>query len=195
MRVSEHRVRTKRIGVILALLVSVAQLPEAQEYVKVNTLSTLIAMPGVAWERPLRHERLTFQLDATASFWHSVDGAPLQFLMIIPEWRLHRRSSRLGPYLGAHLGLAGFRLQKWNYRGTTLYQEGFSFLGGVSVGYKWELSPHWMLDAFVGGGNQQALYKGYDWTTGVRYDSASAWNQSAEWLPYRIGVQLGYRIR
>ena len=59
---SEHRVRTKRIGVILALLVSVAQLPEAQEYVKVNTLSTLIAMPGVAWERPLRHERLTFQI-------------------------------------------------------------------------------------------------------------------------------------
>lgn len=190
--------RVKRIGVILALLVSVAPLAEAQEYLKVNTLSALLAMPGVAWERPLQHERFTFQLDATASFWRSVDGAPLQFLMIIPEWRYHTRPSRLGPYLGAHLGVAGFRLQKWSYRGGTAYQEGFSFLGGVSAGYKWQLAPRWLLDAFVGGGNQQSFYKGYDWLTGERYDSSrmtSAWDQSGEWLPYRIGVQLGYRVR
>ena len=51
-----------------------------------------------------------------------------------------------------------------------------------------------MLDVFLGGGNHQAFYKDYSLTTGERVDKAKDYNKSGEWLPYRGGVMVSYRI-
>jgi hypothetical protein len=50
-----------------------------------------------------------------------------------------------------------------------------------------------MLDYFLGG-NQQGFYHGYYLSTGERYETAKNWNKSGEWLPYRGGVMVSYRI-
>jgi hypothetical protein len=51
-----------------------------------------------------------------------------------------------------------------------------------------------MIDCFLGGGWHQGFYKGYDLTTGERYDKAKNYNKSGESLPYRGGVMVSYKI-
>jgi hypothetical protein len=51
-----------------------------------------------------------------------------------------------------------------------------------------------MLDCFVGGGNHQGFYKGYNIITGERYEKATNYNKSGEWLPYRGGVMVSYSL-
>ena len=166
---------------------------EAQAYIKLNA-STLIGIPGVAYEVALT-DRTSFNLDATASLWRSVRGAPFQFLTIIPEWQIHSRRHRVGFYGGVHLGASIYRLQKWNYWGTRLYQEGYSTLLGATIGYKRLLSPALMLDAYVGGGSQHGRYRGYNGATGEQYAGVERLDESREWLPYRLGLMIGYRVR
>ena len=52
-----------------------------------------------------------------------------------------------------------------------------------------------MLDFFVGGGWHEGFYHGYynDGTPG-RYDKAEHWNISGDWLPYRGGIMISYRL-
>ena len=186
-----------RRSISCSWLISLALLPTAtvgaQSYLKVNVASALVGIPGVGVERTIG-DRWTFQVDATASPWRSVNGVPLQFLIVIPEWRFHPQGVARGWYVGAHAGASAFRLQKWDYWGTTRYEKGYSLFLGATFGYQRPLSDRWLVDAFVGGGSSQAIYKGYDWTTGARYDGAAAWNKSGEWLPYRGGVMLSRRL-
>ena len=181
---------------LLALVLSLSRsaVADAQSYIKLNGLTSLVGVPGVAYERTLS-ARVTFQVDATLSPWRSVNRAPMQFLILVPEWRYHPHGIARGVYVGGHVGASVFRLQKWDHRGSDQYQEGFGALFGLTVGYQRPITERVGLDVFVGGGNSQALYKGYSYLTGIRYDSAGAWNQSAEWIPYRGGVMVTYRLR
>ena len=164
-----------------------------QAFIKANA-TTLLGIPGVAYEVELT-DRTSFNLDATASLWRSINGAPFQFITILPEWQWHSRSGRVGWYGGVHLGASVYRLQKWNYWGTRRYQEGYSTLLGATVGYKRMLRPRLKLDVFVGGGNQHGRYRGYDGATGEQYAGVERLDESREWLPYRVGIMIGYRVR
>jgi hypothetical protein len=159
---------------------------------KINAATTLIGVPQVAWERPLS-ERRTLQVDLTISPWRSVGHAPAQFGILLGEWRHHYRSVGAGPYVGLHVGVVAFRLQKWDHRNTEFYQEGFGAVGGATVGYEWRTRRGVVLDLFFGGGTAQSKYKGYSLVTGERYDGEEGWNESGEWLPYRGGVMVSLR--
>jgi hypothetical protein len=179
--------------VLFAVLVIAAPTASAQDTWKINAATTIVGVPQVAWERPLDARR-TLQVDLTISPWRSVGHAPAQFGILLGEWRHHYREVGAGPYVGLHVGLIGFRLQKWDYRDTEFYQEGFGAIGGATVGYEWRTRRGVVLDLFVGGGTAQAKYKGYSLVTGERYDGEQGWNESGEWLPYRGGLMISYRI-
>lgn len=153
--------------------------------------STLLGIPMLGVERPLGRPRRSFQWDVMLSPWRSVDDYPFQFLVGTAEWRYYRRDSRDGWYTALHIGAGAFRLRRPDYADTTLYQEGAALLGGASVGRVWRLRAGWSIDAYLGGGTVQSLYKGYDRLTGSRYDGARLWNVSGEWLPHRVGLMIG----
>ena len=67
-------------------------------------------------------------------------------------------------------------------------------MAGISIGYVYDVTEKFALEAFVGGGTIQSFYKGYNSITGVRYDVAQKFNKSGEWLPYRGGVNLIWKI-
>lgn len=167
--------------------------PGRAAIIKVNA-STLVGIPGIAYEIALT-DRTSLNIDATASVWRSVRGVPFQFLTIVPEWQLHSRSERSAWYGGVHLGAAIYRLQKWDYWGSRRYQEGFSTLLGATIGYKRALSSSLMFDAYLGGGSQHGRYRGYDAETGELYAGADRLDESREWLPYRVGLMIGYKLR
>ena len=165
----------------------------AQRVVKGNLASTVYGVPQVAYELPLGPKR-SLQFDVMISPWRSRDGAPQQFGIFIAEWRHHYHERGDGPYVGGHVGIAIFRLQRWDYKDTEFYQEGIGALGGVTVGYEKRLRDPWSLDLFAGGGTAQSKYKGYSFLTGDRYDGEDGWNESGEWLFYRGGLMLSYRL-
>lgn len=181
----------KKLLFLIVLLLSI-QL-QSQTYVKVNALTTLLSIPNVGIETSIG-EKSTFHFDILGSPWKSVNGKPRQFYTFTPEYRYHFKEKYNGFYLGAHIGASVFNFQKWNYLNTDNYEKGLGYFIGGTIGYQAKINDKFMLDCFLGGGSHQGFYKGYLLSTGERYDSATNYNKSGEWIPYRGGVMVSYRI-
>lgn len=87
-----------------------------------------------------------------------------------------------------------FNFQKWNYLNTDKYEKGFGYFIGATIGYQVKINVKFMLDCFLGGGSHQGFYKGYYIGTTERYEKAKNYNKSGEWLPYRSGVMVSYKL-
>lgn len=182
-----------KVALLWCALVAPGRTVAAQTSLKISPLTPL-GFLGIGVERVVAPRR-SVQTDLTGSLWRSVGSTPLQFVLLTHEWRFHRRAAGAGPYVALDLGLHAFRVRKWDHRGTDRFQEGAGAHGGGSVGYERPLGGRWTLDAYVGGGTMQSLYKGYEQSTGDRYDGARGWNRSGELAPYRMGLMLSYATR
>ena len=179
--------------IYLLVLLFIAAPLFSQTYFKFNAPSTLLGIPQIGVETSLG-KKITFQGDILGSYWESLNGAPFKTLMVFAEGRYHFREKYNGLYIGGHIGGSKFTLQKWNYINTGMYQKGYAMFMGITIGYQFKLNHKWMVDMFMGGGNQQAAYKGYYLGTDIRYDPAKDYNKSGEWLPYRAGIMFSYRL-
>lgn len=164
-----------------------------QQRVHVNAASTLLGFPSVGYEKGLG-KRFSFHIDAIGSTFNRYHNMPLKFLIITPEIRYYSKPEQTGFYVGGHIGGSTFHLQKYNYANSNYYQKGYNYMAGISIGYVYAVTDKFALEGFVGGGTIQSFYKGYDSTTGVRYEDAYKFNKSGEWLPYRGGVNLIWKI-
>ena len=100
-----------------------------------------------------------------------------------------------GLYFGTHFGYGMFKLSKNStYASQNKYQYGYILFAGISAGYQWQFKDRWLVDAFIGGGWSKATYEGFEKNTGTRYDIDSNVNFSAQWIPYRGGIMIGYRF-
>jgi hypothetical protein len=178
---------------ILVALFFIGSATFGQTYIKANGLTALALVPNIGIETSLSN-KVTFQVDVVASFWNSINGGPFQFFIVTPEIRYHFKENYTGFYIGAHLAGGTFKLQKWNYSNTDLYQKGYNYFVGATVGYQRILSQKVMLEFFLGGGNQEAFYKGYYLNAEGRYETADKYNKSGEWLLYRGGIMISYKI-
>ena len=181
----------KKIFVLTILFFSIQS--QSQTYIKVNAFTTLLAVPNVGVETSIG-KKSTFSFDILASPWKSVKGKPAEFYTFIPEYRYHFKEKNNGFYVGVHIGASIFNFQKWNYLNTDKYEEGFGYMMGATIGYQAKINDRFVLDCFLGGGNHQGFYKGYYVSSGERYDTAQDYNKSGEWLPYRGGVMVSYRL-
>lgn len=168
---------------------------QSQTYIKGNAATALVLVPNIGIETSIG-KKSTLQFDVLASFWNSVNGVPMQFYTFTPEYRYHFQEKYNGFYAGANIGGAIYKLQKWNYRKDypSYYEKGLGYFAGATIGYEKKISDRFMIDVFLGGGWHQGFYKGYDINTGERYESAKHYNKSGEWLPYRGGVMISYRL-
>lgn len=168
---------------------------QGQTYIKFNALTALALVPNVGAETSIG-EKTTFSFDIMASFWESFNNnKPMKFYTFTPEIRYHFKEKYNGFYAGFHSGFDTYELQKWGYWETNQYEKGMGYRLGATIGYNIKLNDKFLLDIFAGGGWHQGFYKGYynDGTPG-RYEIAKHWNRSGEWLPYRGGVMLSYKL-
>lgn len=163
-------------------------------YIKANASLIPLGLVNVGAEIGLS-EHYTMQGDIFVSPWKSFFGNHARVGMGHLEGRYYFSEAFKKWYLGINAGVGVFDLTKWNYKDTNQYQRGFNYMVGASVGYQFLFNDKWNLDVFVGGGMSQAFYHGYDGNTGQRYDSAEKWNKSGEWIPYRGGLMLSYKIK
>ena len=164
----------------------------AQTAIKANVIS-VIGFPQIGVETSIG-EKTSFQLDALASLWKSINGGPQELYMVFPEFRYYPKKALEGFYFGLHVGASAFKIQKWNYINTDYYQKGYNIMYGGTIGYQIKINDTFSMDAFLGGGSQQGYYKGYLLSTGERYENAKNFNKSGEWLPYRGGIMIVYKL-
>ena len=204
--------------IILLFAISLSFLSTAQNqdsenskkiYIKANALFLPIGILNAGVEYQLK-EKVTVQADVFISPWKSFMGKYAQVYMIGFDGRYYFDEAFKHWYIGANISGARFIMQKWTYwqdtlsqyspespiyRMSDLYQDGYSVILGVTVGYQFELSEKFNMDVFIGGGSMQSFYKGYHKELGIRYDDdGRKWNKSGEWVPYRGGVMISYKL-
>jgi hypothetical protein len=179
---------------LLLILLLLVQFSYGQTNLKVNLITALVGIPEFGVETKIA-KKLTFQFDVTASFWKSVNGYPQEFVMVFPEIRYYTKNINEGFFIGSHIGGSVYKLQKWNYLNSDRYQKGYNIMIGITLGYQFVVSERFNLELFAGAGSQQGFYKGYFLSTGERYDGAENFNKSGEFLPYRGGLMLVYKLK
>lgn len=203
---------------LLIFLFCISFLPgKAQAYLKLNGLYALGGVVNPAVEIPLS-AKATFQSEIAWSPWRSVTvggrSGPMKFGIFLNEYRRYFGERNRGWYLGANAGGMAFHMTKpyWD-RGPRLQQKsakGYGFMFGLAAGYQWRIGERWLVDAFFGWSFMSSFYNGYSLVDGLvegdhTYNKGELilhpighehdpWNGSAEWLPNKIGVSIGYRI-
>lgn len=199
----------KRLVLILSLtlgLMAGANLCHAQGYVKLNTAYAIVGVIN-----PQVEFRLTphsaFQTEVVYSPWHSVKGHPMHFGIFMNEYRYFIGHKPSGFYIGANGGLMAFKMSKPDISSLKLqnrYCKGWGFMFGAVVGYEYHFAKRWILDVFAGFGYMHSHYNGYSMDGVVdMHPHRPAWkepsspdpyNISAEWLPNKIGISIGFLI-
>lgn len=205
----KHKFITTSIALLSAGIFSAQeQEQEKSLYLKGNALLAPIGVINVGLEKQLS-PKITIQGDVLVSPWKSFAGHEMQYYSLSFEGRYYFNEAFKHWYVGANIGASAFNLQKWNYWKeityindqneafvkSNLYQKGFSFLIGVTGGYQFQVSDRWNIDIYATIGSSTDFYKGYDRTSGRRYDSAKKFNKSGEFLPYRGGVMISYKLK
>ncbi|WP_292009325.1 DUF3575 domain-containing protein [Chryseobacterium sp.] len=181
---------------------------EPSTYIKANALFLPIGVLNAGIEHQIK-DKITIQGDIFISPWKSFAGHEFQYYSLSVEGRYYFDEAFKHWYIGANLSAASFVLQKWNYwsdsiyvnannqglKKSNLYQKGFSYLLGITAGYQFKLGENWNMDVYATVGTSQDFYKGYDRTTGLRYDPAHKYNKSGEILPYRGGIMISYKLK
>lgn len=206
----KYRVLTGVLG-FLAIGSLKAQEQEQNEdkslYIKGNALFIPIGILNAGIEKQIS-PKYTLQGDVFISPWKSFAGHRLQMYSLSLEGRYYFKEAFKHWYVGANIGVSAYNLQKWNYWSGTfvtdsgevlnsanLYQKGYSVMIGVTGGYQFQLSDRLNLDIYANIGSSQGFYKGYDQSTGKRYDSAEKFNKSGEIIPYRGGIMISYKLK
>lgn len=185
-------------------------------YIKGNALFVPLAMLNVGVEYKLNH-KYTLQGDVFVSPWKSYLGKHAQIYMSGIEGRYYFSEAFQKFYVGANFSFALYNIQKWNYwkdiefiinegdnemkfNRRHYYQKGMAFIIGATLGYQMKWKENWNIDFYLGIGSSQGFYRGYDEVSGKRLDEINAtkkrnWNRSGEWIPYRGGIMISYKIR
>ncbi|WP_283422534.1 DUF3575 domain-containing protein [Chryseobacterium profundimaris] len=182
---------------------------EKSIYVKGNALFIPIGIVNLALEHQLS-KKFTVQGDVLISPWKSFAGHELQYYSVSAEGRYYFNEAFKHWYAGINIAASSFVLQKWDYWSdgpyynnfgevfvtSNLYQKGYSVIFGVTLGYQFKVSERWNIDLYGTLGTSQDFYKGYDRTTGERYDRKdNNFNRSGEILPYRGGIMISYKLK
>lgn len=182
---------------------------EKSVYVKGNALFIPIGIVNLALEHQIS-KKFTVQGDVFISPWKSFAGHELQYYSVSAEGRYYFNEAFRHFYVGANIATSAFTLQKWNYwpdepyyndygevfTSSNLYQKGYSIIVGLTLGYQFKVSDRWNIDVYGTLGTSQDFYKGYDRTTGERYDRKDdKFNRSGEILPYRGGLMISYKLK
>ncbi|UWX60949.1 DUF3575 domain-containing protein [Chryseobacterium oranimense] len=205
----KHKFLTASITLLFAtVLTAQEQQQEKKLYLKGNALLAPIGLINIGLEKQLS-QKITLQGDVLVSPWKSFAGHEFQYYSASVEGRYYFNEAFSKWYIGANIAGSAFVLQKWNYWSdspyindknevyvsSNLYQKGVSFIVGITGGYQFKVSDRWNIDVYATVGTSQDFYKGYDRTTGQRYESAKKFNKSGEILPYRGGVMISYKLK
>jgi len=194
---------------ILFVLSLPTQRLDAQIYAKLNGLYALAGVINPAVEFTVS-PKSTIQTEIVFSPWkyvndHGVDK-PMKFGILMTEYRRYFKRHNRGWYLGANMGMMGFKMSKPQFSDgwflENRYSKGYGMMIGICGGFEYQFADRWLLDAYFGWSYMLSWYNGYslDGTIDlyphrpVQLEKPDPFNGSHEWLPNKIGVSIGFMI-
>ena len=198
----------KTLLILFALSLPTQRL-DAQIYAKLNGLYALVGVINPAVEFTVS-PKSTFQTEIVFSPWkyvndHGVDK-PMKFGILMTEYRRYFKHHNWGWYLGANMGMMGFKMSKPQFSDgwflENRYSKGYGMMIGICGGFEYQFADRWLLDAYFGWSYMLSWYNGYslDGTIDlyphrpVQLEKPDPFNGSHEWLPNKIGVSIGFMI-
>ena len=198
----------KTLLILFALSLPTQRL-DAQIYAKLNGLYALVGVINPAVEFTVS-PKSTFQTEIVFSPWkyvndHGVDK-PMKFGILMTEYRRYFKQHNRGWYLGANMGMMGFKMSKPQFSDgwflENRYSKGYGMMIGICGGFEYPFADRWLLDAYFGWSYMLSWYNGYslDGTIDlyphrpVQLEKPDPFNGSHEWLPNKIGVSIGFMI-
>ena len=198
----------KTLLILFALSLPTPRL-DAQIYAKLHGLYALVGVINPAVEFTVS-PKSTFQTEIVFSPWkyvndHGVDK-PMKFGILMTEYRRYFKQHNWGWYLGANMGMMGFKMSKPQFSDgwflENRYSKGYGMMIGICGGFEYQFADRWLLDAYFGWSYMLSWYNGYslDGTIDlyphrpVQLEKPDPFNGSHEWLPNKIGVSIGFMI-
>lgn len=199
----------KLLIVLCILTLSGINSSNAQTYVKLNGLYALVGVINPAVEFAIS-PKSTIQTEIVYSPWSIKDDGvkkPMKFGIFMNEYRRYFKEHNKGWYLGANIGMMGFKMSKPTFNGGKIglqdrYTKGYGVMVGLCGGFQHKFKERWLIDAYFGYSFMSSWYNGYniDGTIDmhpnrpVQPEKPDPFNGSSEWLPNKIGVSIGYLI-
>ena len=180
-----------------------------ETYIKLNALYALGGVINPSAEFVLSpHSAMA--MDITYSPWRSIKGAHANFGIFSSEYRYYFKQSARGWYVSGNVGMMGFDISKPQlFKNKQLisirtdrYHKGFGMMVGFGAGYQHVFAKRWVVDAFVAFDYMLTWYNGYTANGEINmhpyghenYLYPDPFNASAEFMPAKIGVSIGYRL-
>ncbi len=198
----------KTLLILFALSLPTQRL-DAQIYAKLNGLYALVGVINPAVEFTVS-PKSTFQTEIVFSPWKYVNDhggyKPMKFGILMTEYRRYFKQHNRGWYLGANMGMMGFKMSKPQFSDgwflENRYSKGYGMMIGICGGFEYQFADRWLLDAYFGWSYMLSWYNGYslDGTIDlyphrpVQPEKPDPFNGSHEWLPNKIGVSIGFMI-
>ncbi len=195
------RLKILYVATALAALLCFGSPAKAQNVeLKLNVASLAVSIVNPSLELPVG-SRNSLTWDYVGAYAEeSFMGTDYPFMFSMNTWGYRRYSdeqgSRMGFFYGAEFTVNQYRMNKnivplvANDHATDSYDMGHGIIIGFTAGYKYPLTERLNLEASLAAGWQHSRHEGYN-ADGVRtFD----FNVTAEWLPYRAGLSLCYRL-
>ena len=131
------------------------------------------------------------------------------FGILQAEYRFYINREAKGFYVSANAGMQAFDMTRpylFN-NGKILsfesgYGRGFGMMAGIGIGYSHHFKERWVVDAFLAFDRMWSWYNDYNADGSINLfprhqrepKFPDPFNGSAEWLPSKIGVSIGYKI-
>ena len=205
--------KKKIFTILLALaMVAIPMMAKSQIYAKLNAL---YAVAGII------NPQLEFVVGPHSSIsidpmfspyktikWGKRDDIHARFGILQAEYRFYINREVRGFYVSANVGMQAFDMTRpylFQNKLITFEQgfgRGFGLMTGLGIGYSHTFKERWIVDAFFAFDRMWSWYNDYNADGSINLfprhqrepKFPDPFNGSAEWLPSKIGVAIGYKI-
>ena len=206
--------KKKIFGALLAFaMMAVPMVSQAQIYAKLNALYAVVGIVNPQLEFVVGPHS-SISIDPMISpyktiKWGDRNDIHALFGIFQTEYRYYIKSEVKGLYVSANVGMQAFDMTRpylFNNKKIISFEQGFGrgfgLMAGLGVGYSHHFKGRWVVDAFFAFDRMWSWYNDYlaDGQINMypRHQKEpkfpDPFNGSAEWLPSKIGVSIGYKI-
>ena len=206
--------RRKILGVVVAVaMMAIPAVSQAQIYAKLNALYAVVGIINPQLEFVVGPHS-SISIDPMFSpyktiKWGERDDIHARFGIFQTEYRFYIKREVRGFYVSANVGMQAFDMTRpFFFHGDKLitfepgFGRGWGMMAGLGIGYSHTFKERWVVDAFFAFNRMWSRYNDYK-SNGeinlfpmhpyeIKYPDP--YNGSAEWLPSKIGVSIGYKI-
>ena len=205
--------KTLSLALLALAMLAMPSVAKAQIYAKVNALYACVGIINPQLEFVVGpHSSISidpmFSPHKTIK-WGDRDDIHARFGIFQTEYRFYINREVRGFYVSANVGMHAFDMTRpfFFLNGKTIsFEQGFGrgwgMMVGLGIGYSHTFKERWVVDAFFAFDRMWSRYNDYFKNGEINLFPAhqhetkypDPYNGSAEWLPSKIGVSIGYKI-